>query len=207
MQDFSALLQKYESRLSGVNHVDGKQLALNYLFPLLRKLAGSVGEILSDHEEAINDLEDALENDGETLAQARDVILLLSGLLDETMVAAGFYSVTDKGLEDTGKAPTELRERFVEAAAQVVAVVQNIEEELNGADDEDEIEPDSAEGKEPASESAGGRSGAVAANAAAGASAATTAVEPDDVIEGDGKKSGAAAVAADAGKAGGADAA
>jgi len=203
MQDFSTLLQKYESRLSGVNHVDGKQLALNYLFPLLRKLAGSVGEILSEHEEAITDLEEALENDGDTLAQARDVILMLSGLLDETMVAAGFYSVTEKGLEDTGKGPTELRSRFAEAATQVVAVVQNIEEELNGADDEDEIESDSAEGAGSSGEPARGRAGAAVASSAA---ATTAAVEPDDVIEGNGKAGGAVATVA-ATEAGGSDAA
>jgi hypothetical protein len=191
MQDFATTLQKYEERLSKANHVDGKQLAINFLFPLLRKLAGTVGETLAEHDEAISDLEDALAHDGDVLAQARDVIVLLSGLLDETMVAAGFYKTTQNGLEDTGKAPEELRTRFVEAASQVVAVVQAIEEELNG-EDEDEIESDGVDGAEADGQREGGDAAAVAV-AVAGAlkpAAAAQAIEPDAVIE---PSSGAAA--------------
>ena len=140
MQEFATVLQKYEDRLSKANHVDGKQLAMNYFFPLLRKLAGAVGDTLAAHEEMLADLEDALANDGDVLAQARDTIVMLSQLLDETMVAAGFYKTTANGMEDTAKAPAELRAKFVEAAQQVVATMQAIEEELNGEDDEDEVE-------------------------------------------------------------------
>jgi hypothetical protein len=128
MQEFATVLQKYEDRLSKANHVDGKQLALNYVFPLLRKLAGPVGDALAEHDEAINDIEDALENDGDVLVQARNTVVMLSALLDETMVAAGFYTATPKGLQDTGKAPAELRAKFVDAAQQVVATMQAIED-------------------------------------------------------------------------------
>lgn len=192
MQDFATTLQKYEERLSKANHVDGKQLAINYLFPLLRKLAGTVGETLAEHDEAISDLEDALAHDGDVLAQARDVIVLLSGLLDETMVAAGFYKTTSNGLEDTGKAPEELRTRFVEAASQVVAVVQAIEEELNGEDEEDEIESDGADSAEAGGQRESGDAAAAVAGAVAGAlkPAGAQAIEPDAIIE---PSSGAAA--------------
>lgn len=200
MQEFATVLQKYEDRLSKANHVDGKQLALNYVFPLIRKLAGAVGETLASHEEMLADLEDAIANDGDVLAQARDTIVMLSGLLDETMVAAGFYAATNKGLQDTGKAPAELRAKFVDAAQQVVATMQAIEEELNGEDDEEgEIESDGAGGAE---ESAGpGANGVVAvAAAASGAADVVAAREPDAVIEGnDAPGSAAAAVNASEG--------
>lgn len=193
MQEFATLLQKYEDRLSKANHVDGKQLALNYVFPLLRKLAGTVGEAFADHEAAINDIEDALQSDGDVLAQARDTIVMLSALLDETMVTAGFYGVTDKGLQDTGKAPAELRARFVEAAQQVVATMQAIEDELNGEDEEDtEIESDGADGAKTDGKPQGGVAGTVAVVE----TAAGMAREPDAVIvEGNNAQGGAAATA------------
>lgn len=204
MQEFATVLQKYEDRLSKANHVDGKQLALNYVFPLIRKLAGAVGETLASHEEMLADLEDALANDGDVLAQARDTIVMLSGLLDETMVAAGFYTATNKGLQDTGKAPAELRAKFVEAAQQVVATMQAIEEELNGEDDEeDEIESDGAGGAEESA--AGATAVAVAATAAALGAGVGAAREPDAVIEGD-NAPGSAAAAVNASE-GGTDAA
>jgi hypothetical protein len=183
MQEFATVLQKYEDRLQKTSHVDGKQLALNYIFPLLRKLAGTVVEAFAEHEAAISDLEDALESDGAALNQARDTIVMLSSLLDETMVAAGFYIVTNEGLQDTGKAPGELRAKFAEAAQQVVATMQAIEEELNGEDDEDaEVEPDGADGAQAVGQSEGGD----AISAIAGASGATglaAAREPDAIYE------------------------
>ena len=191
MQEFATVLQKYEERLSKANHVDGKQLALNYVFPLLRKLAGAVGETLGEHEEAINELAEALENDGDVVSQARDTIMLLSQLLDETMVAAGFYKTTANGLEDTGKAPAELRAKFAEAAQQVVATMQAIEEELNGEDEEDEVESDGAGGAEE-SAAAALPAGAPAAVVAVGP-AGPAAREPDAVIEGNDAAGGAAA--------------
>lgn len=191
MQEFATVLQKYEDRLSKANHVDGKQLALNYLFPLIRKLAGTVGETLAAHEEAINDIEDALTNDGDVLSQARDTIVMLATLLDETMVTAGFYTATNKGLQDTGKAPAELRTKFVEAAQQVVATMQAIEEELNGEDDEDEIESDGAGGAEEGEGTvAGSAAGSAASALVAGVGAAR---EPDAVIEGNNATGSAAA--------------
>jgi hypothetical protein len=196
MQEFATVLQKYEDRLSKANHVDGKQLALNYLFPLIRKLAGAVGEALAEHEEAINDIEDALQNDGDVLAQARDTIVMLATLLDETMVTAGFYTATNKGLQDTGKAPAELRAKFVDAAQQVVATMQAIEEELNGEDEEDaEVESDGAGGAEEnaASGAASGAGSAVASLVAAGNAAVAVAREPDAIIEGNNAPGSAAA--------------
>jgi hypothetical protein len=182
MQEFATVLQKYEDRLQKTSHVDGKQLALNYIFPLLRKLAGTVVEAFAEHEEAIRDLEEALESDGAALNQARDTIVMLSGLLDETMLAAGFYITTSQGLQDTGKAPQELREKFVEAAQQVVATMQAIEEELNGEDDEDaEVEPDGADGAQAVGQSEGGD--AVIASAASVATGLATAREPDAIYE------------------------
>lgn len=193
MQEFATVLQKYEDRLSKANHVDGKQLALNYLFPLLRKLAGTIGDTLAAHEEAIGDIEDALTNDGDVLTQARDTIVMLSALLDETMVTAGFYTATNKGLQDTGKAPAELRAKFVEAAGQVVATMQAIEEELNAEDEEDdEIESDGAGGAEEGN-TATLASAAATASVAGSVAASADVREPDSVIEGDNATGTAAA--------------
>lgn len=202
MEDFATILQKYEDRIGKANHVDGKQLAINYFFPLIRKLAGAVGETLAAHEEAINDIEDAITNDGDVLAQARDTIVMLATLLDETMVTAGFYTATNKGLQDTGKAPADLRAKFVEAAQQVVATMQAIEEELNAEDEEDEVDANDTDGEEAVSQPAGGSTSAAAG--AVVATVASPAREPDAIIvEGNNAAGGSVAAVS----AGGSDAA
>ena len=182
MEDFATALQKYEDRIGKANHVDSKQLALNYLFPLIRKLAGAVGETLAEHAQAIEDIEDALSSDGDVLVQARSTIMLLSGLLDETMVAAGFYTATTQGLKDTGKAPEALRVKFVEAATHVVAAMQAIEDELNGDEEDDEVDADGVDGAQADSERQSG--GAEAAGADTTATVLAFAREPDAIIDG-----------------------
>ena len=183
MEDFATALQKYEDRIGKANHVDSKQLALNYLFPLIRKLAGAVGETLAEHSQAIEDIEDALSSDGDVLVQARNTIMLLSGLLDETMVAAGFYTATPQGLKDTGKAPEALRVKFVEAATHVVAAMQAIEDELNGDEEDDEVDADGVDGAQADGERQSG--GAEAAGADTTATVLAFAREPDAIIDGD----------------------
>lgn len=182
MEDFATALQKYEDRIGKANHVDSKQLALNYLFPLIRKLAGAVGETLAEHAQAIEDIEDALSSDGDVLVQARNAIMLLSGLLDETMVTAGFYTATPQGLKDTGKAPEALRAKFVEAATHVVAAMQAIEDELNGDEEDDEVSADGAVGAQADGERQSG--GAEADGADKAAAVLAFAREPDAVIDG-----------------------
>lgn len=191
MEDFATALQKYEDRIGKANHVDGKQLALNYLFPLIRKLAGTVGETLAEHAQAIEDIEDALASDGDVLVQARDTIMLLSSLLDETMIAAGFYEATEQGLKDTGKAPEALREKFVAAAANVVAAMQAIEDDLNGDEEDDEVDADGVGGQETDGEQPRGGTATPATDKAAAVLA--FAREPDAVIDGNDATSVAAA--------------
>lgn len=183
MEDFATALQKYEDRIGKANHVDSKQLALNYLFPLIRKLAGAVGETLAEHAQAIEDIEDALSSDGDVLVQARNTIMLLSGLLDETMVTAGFYAATPQGLKDTGKAPEALRAKFVEAATHVVAAMQAIEDELNGDEEDAEVSADGADGEQADGERQS--SGAEALGADKAATVLAFAREPDAIIDGD----------------------
>lgn len=183
--DTERAIAKFESRLVNVKHIDAKDLALNYLFPLLRKLAATSG----DQEEQIESLIEAVEQieagsgDAEVFEAARNVILKLANLLDETMVASGFYTVQEGvGLKDTGKAPASIRASYAAIGPEVHEVVTAIQEAItafgegeDGDDDDDGDEGDDGEDDEGEVESDGDPSESAAAqiaNAALGAAAA-----------------------------------
>jgi hypothetical protein len=155
MLHFIEKLNKAETRMRASKGIEAKVLGMDFIFPLLRQLGVDVAETLSTQEERLNAIEDLLDEESspvELLEKARDVIILLAGLLDSTMVAAGFFEVTPKGLVNTGKAPAELSNNYIEAASQAVDVIGDIEEEINAAEDDEDDEdlgPDDSEG-EPA---------------------------------------------------------
>lgn len=150
--DIEVAITKFEARLASLKHIDGKAVALDYVFPLLRKLAQSAG----DQDVQIESLVNAVENievggDSEVieaLEQAREIIAKLSELLDTAMVAAEFYIVTPTGLQDTGKAPADLRQAYVNVGPEVRDCVLNIQDAIQGYEeeaDEDEDEDDEDE--------------------------------------------------------------
>ena len=156
--DIELAIVKHASRLSNIKHIDAKDLALNYLFPLLSTLARETG----DHASYLVDLADDVQSLAEDAAGSREVeilentklvILKLASLLDETMVASGFYTATPEGLQPTAKIPDELKQKYIDIGPEVVQIASDIEAVLEGfetADDEDEDEDEDEDGDEDA---------------------------------------------------------
>jgi len=131
-------ISKYAARLTQMKHIDAKDLALNYIFPLLTRLAKESG----DHAELIADLTEAVAEDGfdfdalaETFENALGTIVKLAQLLDETMVTAGFYTVSKNGLVATDKLPTNLRESYEAVGAQGLDAVRDIQEAMQAIEE------------------------------------------------------------------------
>lgn len=142
MTDIEASILKFENRLAASKHIDGKDLGMNYIFPLLRRLAQRSGE----QDDMLADLLSSLEDEGgdgeslvDTFKEAHDMLALLGGLLDQTMVVAGFYTVSKAGMTSTDKIPNDLRIAYEQAGVNVQGVVRNIQEAIEDleADDDD----------------------------------------------------------------------
>jgi post-segregation antitoxin (ccd killing protein) len=151
MKVFAEKLARSEKRLREMKGgIEAKVLANDFIFPLFRSLGVDVEEALVGLNERLEGVEDAVEGgDLDLLEDARNVILRLAGLVDSTMIAAGFFEATDKGLRKTAKAPADLAQDYDEVGAQVVEVIREIEEELSDEDEEDDDGPDGDPG-EPA---------------------------------------------------------
>lgn len=138
------------ARVSQMKHVEVKTFITDYFFPLLGKIAkeqGDQGERLDDVEARLSQLEGAAFI--EDFEAARDIILRLAEVLDEVMVASGFYIVIEgKGLQPSDKIPVTLRmkyEQVGEDAKQIVLdIVDTIVElkEAAGGDDPNDPEPE-----------------------------------------------------------------
>ncbi len=144
-------IAKFEERLAKMKHIDAKVLAHDYVFPLLRKIAKHAGDLEEKHE----DLAETVENMGEVAAgtimdaiadaleDARDYIVKSSELMDEVMVASGFYTVTAKGLQATNKVPADLKTKYeeigadaAEVATDIIGALQTIEAQAGAGDDD-----------------------------------------------------------------------
>lgn len=149
--ELEVAIAKAEHRISKMPHIDAKVLAKDYLFPLLRKLAKSSGDV----DVQIEDLAEALENfDGDdvvdTLEEARDMIFELSKALDETAVLAGFFTVTPEGLKVTERAPANFQAFLTALGSKVHGVVTNIQGAIEAAEQDDEDEDEDEDTTPPA---------------------------------------------------------
>ncbi len=138
--DIEVQIAKFERRLADKKHIDAKDLGIGFIFPLLRKLAKGQGDL----EEQVADVIERLESDADMvsiLEAARDAIFKLSSLLDQSMVAAGFYIVENNALKATDKVPAELRGAYEAIGREVQPVVVDIQAAIedieNGEEDED----------------------------------------------------------------------
>jgi hypothetical protein len=148
--DNEVAIAKAEAKVEKMKHVDARTLALDYLFPLMRKLAGEAGDLseaLSDTIEEFNEKIDTLRPADDivsVLEDARDMIVSMAGLLDQTMAAAGFCIVTKKGdqlvLSVTDKMPKELREAYEHIGPTATEVVTDIQDAIASAGEADDGE-------------------------------------------------------------------
>ncbi len=187
---------KAEAKVDKMKHVDARTLALDYLFPLMRRLAGEAGDIA----EAVEDLTERLDANGgddelaDLLGAARDMIVNMAGLLDQTMVSAGFCTVSkDKDeqivLSVSDKMPPALRTVYEAIGPEATRVVTDIQEAIveaegEGEEGEDEEDEDEEVEDEPTNP---GRAAYVAPVAVV---AATVAVESLQAAVEDGSRRG-----------------
>lgn len=134
-------LIKLEKRVQ--TGIEARSLGQDYIAPLFRSLLVKLDELeqnVATNAANIETLAQAVESDPdvELLQDCRDVIIKLSALLDETMVAAGFFAATPQGLQSTGKAPGDLGTRYLDLGPEVVELVTDIEEQINAADEDDD---------------------------------------------------------------------
>lgn len=154
MKTFAEKLTRSEKRLREMKGgIEAKVLATDFIFPLFRALGVDTEEALGGLHERLEGVEAVLEDDGagasfEVLEDSRDIIILLAGMLDRTMVAAGFFEETPKGLRKTDKIPADLAQEFFEVGEKVAEQIKAIEEELENAEEDDD-DPDGDPG-EPA---------------------------------------------------------
>lgn len=172
LSDTEKAISRAEVNLSKVKHIDALDLARNHIFPLLRKLAHSVG----DHDQQIEDLAEALADDGtsdtlgqayEALAAARDLLIGMDALLGRALVAAGYFKREPSGLLiDTGVGPEDVRKDYQTIVADAVEVVTDVQSAMDAIDgegdddgDEDEDEDEGDDGDEFEEDEASGESG------------------------------------------------
>lgn len=158
--DDEIAIAKAQRSLQGLVHIDAKDALLQYVFPLLRKLAKTDG----DQEEAIEDLNEDLVKAAsaiggavanETLAlhkDALDVILKLAGLLDTALVAGGLYVVVpNKGLKATEKALKVLsQDDHADLTSEVVEIARDLKDAidaLESGDGDGDADGDAADGE------------------------------------------------------------
>ncbi len=179
-------ISKFEARIFAGKHIDGRDLAINYFFPLLKKLAKESGDQEKQIEElftAVEDLDSAGSDDLETLESARDMILKLSLLLDQTMVHAGFYRVSKAGMKATDKIPAELRAAYEQIGGEVREVVADVQDAIQSyAEEEDDGLQDEGDDPETVKGAAAVASAAVAV--AVADVVAARGVEPVEVTTG-----------------------
>jgi hypothetical protein len=175
MQKLLDKFNKTSLRLNESKGLEARALGKDYILPLIKGLF----EVFAESSDRIDAVEDGLEDlaasvasgvdpDIELLEDCVEVVIKLAGLLDETMVAAGFFAVTDKGMKNTGKAPGDLAERFLAAGAEAVELVKDIQEQIANAeqeDDEDDVDADGDQAQQDSAEPEARVVGAIGAGA------------------------------------------
>ncbi len=150
-------IAKAEAKVQKMKHIDGRTLGLDYVFPLLRKMAAESGDIADDLQESVEALQSQIAvSDGlvDTLESARGLIVSMANLLDQTMVAAGFCNVSKKGdvvvMSVSDKMPKELRPLYEQIGPTAAEVVTSISAAIEASEAEDEEEDDTEEDVEVA---------------------------------------------------------
>jgi hypothetical protein len=160
--DLEVMINKWATKLAGKKHIDALDVALNYIFPILLKMAKESSEQANDIQGLSDEIAELAEHGGDTdtlidaFESARDMLIKISGILDQTMVAAGFYSVTSAGLVATDKIPADLRAVYEslgkdanQTSADITEAIEMLEAEAEEEDEDDEDGSDGDDG-EPA---------------------------------------------------------
>lgn len=140
MSDFIDEVKQASAQISRMKHIDGKAVAQNYIFPLLKKLA----EQIEEQDASIDELYDAVNYDSDyvTMQTAQEAIEKLASFIDRLMVSTGYFTKNGQTLVPTDKLSEDVRGEYEEVAQLAATAIVKITESLASADDEDEDEDD-----------------------------------------------------------------
>lgn len=148
-------IAKFEQRLAAKKHIDARDFGLNFMFPLLRKLAQAMSvqdiqiqaltERVSDNDPLDEEIVEALETAANTIAE-------LAVLLDQTMVVSGLYVVEKEGMR-AATASAEIQQAYAavgQSARDATEKIQSVlsQFEVSDDDDDDDDEEDGADGND-----------------------------------------------------------
>lgn len=151
MSDFIDEVKQASAQISRMKHIDGKAVAQNYIFPLLKKMA----EQIEEQDASIDELYDAVNYDSDyvTMQSAQEAIEKLAGFIDSLMVSAGYFTKNGQSLVPTAKLSDDVRGEYEEVAQLAAAAIVKITESLASADeDEDDEDEDEEDGDEDGDE-------------------------------------------------------
>lgn len=145
---FDVALERTKKALSRNPQITAADLFTRFIEPLFGELRSEYSSQLEDIEEAISTLE---LPDEDIVEQAKQLILMLGNLIDNTFMRAGWLN--DQGM--TEKMPIDIRQAFQQATAETRLFFERaaeLEAEADGSDedgdDDEDGEEDGDEGEE-----------------------------------------------------------
>lgn len=144
---FDVAIERTKKALSKNPQISAADLFTRFVEPLLGELRSEYSEQLADVMEVVETLE---LPDEDVVDQAKNLVLLLGNLIDNTFVRAGW--VNQQGV--TEKMPPDIRQAFQQATAETRAFFERLAEMDAEDDEDDEEEEDDEEDDEDEDEEA-----------------------------------------------------
>lgn len=140
MADLAADIVKYRERVSKMPHINGKDLAMGYFFPLMAKMWNELANMGKSIDGNFDDVYKALGVDADyfVLRNAQDLLVQMGTFLDQVMLAAGFAQQTPEGFGPTDKIPDAIKLQYMEIPPKLVSVLEGLQMAMDGDLDDDE---------------------------------------------------------------------
>jgi hypothetical protein len=154
MADLAADIVKYRERVSKMPHINGKDLAIGYFFPLIAKLWNEMANMGRSIDGNFDDVYKALGVDADyfVLRNAQDLLVQMGTFLDQVMLAAGFAQQTPEGFGPTDKIPDVIRIQYLEIPHKLVSVLEGLQAAMESDDADGDEEDDEYDDDEDGSE-------------------------------------------------------
>lgn len=143
---FDVALERTKKALSRNPQISAADLFTRFIEPLFGELRGELSGQLDGIEEVLSTLE---LPDEDIVEQAKQLVLMLGNLIDNTFMRAGW--INEQGM--TEKMPIDIRQAFQQATAETRLFFERLAEvEAAGDDDEEDEDGDEDEADEDGDE-------------------------------------------------------
>ena len=139
LTELERFIAKSERRLVSMKHIDARDLAINFMLPIIKRMAKEQG----DHAEDIGALQETLEGQTvseeivDTLETVKVSLGKMGDLLTRVLVIAGFYEVVaGVGIRPTDKIPADIRAEYEALGPELVELAVDIERAIELAQEE-----------------------------------------------------------------------